>query len=166
MCRSFLSLLVLDAPEPRRVWSKRYPLRTGGKKRGAFHFKVTTSSRQLSQIKRPPPGVNALTYVAPMIRFQEVIFDRTNPSSETPSVTLQVHGGSWCGKGLQVLMGLLHRVSSRCNTLLPPKEGECDHVLISLTPGESQSPEYSLTSAENSRCWWINQCVQQTWSRD
>lgn len=35
---------------------------------------------------------------------------------------------------LDVLTGLLHRASSQCNTLLPPKEGECAH---SLTPQRS-----------------------------
>lgn len=42
--------------------------------------------------------------------------------------------------GLEVLMGLLHRASSQWNTLLLPKEGECDHVFISLTPGREPNP--------------------------
>lgn len=56
-------------------------------------------SRQMSQLKGAPPGLNALTYVALMPQFQEVIFDRTNPSSEPPGVTLQVHRGSDAGEG-------------------------------------------------------------------
>lgn len=48
----------------------------------------------MSQLKQLPAAVNTLTYVAPMLRFQEVIFDRTNPRSEPLGVTLLGHGGS------------------------------------------------------------------------
>lgn len=147
-CFDRICLLVVDAPEARRVCSKRYPLRTGGKKREAFHFKVITFSRLMSQLKRSSASVNNLTYVAQILRFQEVIFDRTNPRSEPLGVTLQGYGWSWCGWGLEVLMGPLHRASSQCNTLLPPKEGECDHVFISLTPGREPNPSYSHKPTE------------------
>lgn len=143
-----LCLLVVHAPEARRVCSKRDPLRTGGKKREAFHFKVTTFPPKMSQLQQSTACVDTLTYVAPMLRFQEVIFDRTNPRSEPLGVTLEVHGGSWCEWGLEVLMGLLHRASSKCNTLLPPKEGECDHVFISLTPRREPNPNYSHKQTE------------------
>lgn len=93
-CFDRICLLVVDAPEARRVCSKRYPLRTGGKKREAFHFKVITFSRLMSQLKRSSASVNNLTYVAQILRFQEVIFDRTNPRSEPLGVTLQGYGWS------------------------------------------------------------------------
>lgn len=97
----------------------------------------------MPQLKQSPAGVNTLTYVAPMLRFQEVIFDRTNPRSEPPGATLEGHGGSRRGWGLEVLLGLLHRASSQCKTLLPPREGECDHVFLSLTPRNEPSPSNS-----------------------
>lgn len=56
-------------------------------------------SRQMSQLQRAPAGGNALTYVALMPHFQEVIFDRTNPSLEPQGVTLQVHRGSDAAEG-------------------------------------------------------------------
>lgn len=101
----------------------------------------------MSQLKQSPAGVNTLTYVPPMLRFQKVIFNRTNPRSEPLGVTFQGHEGSGCGWGLKVLMGLQHRASSQCNTLLPPK-GECDHVFISLTPGSESNP-YSQKPTAN-----------------
>lgn len=57
--------------------------------------------RQMTQLERSAAGVNTLTYVPPMLRFQEVIFDKRNPSSGRLGVTLQVHArkGPDAGEG-------------------------------------------------------------------
>lgn len=75
-----------------------------------------------------------LAYVAPVLRFQaasvisvqEFLF---NPSVELLKVILQVRRRSdWT-----FWRDLLHRASSQCNTLLPPRKRE--NRLISLTSG-------------------------------
>lgn len=49
-------LLVTDAPEARRVCSKPYPLRTGGKKRDAFHFEINTFPDKCHNLNELPPA--------------------------------------------------------------------------------------------------------------
>lgn len=133
-------LLVIDAPEARRVCSKRYPLRTGGKKRDAFTSKSTHFPDKCHNLNELPP----LWMHSPMSPWcPDSRRSYLTGQIQGPSLWqwLQVHGGSWRGWRLEVLMGLLHRASSRCITLLPPKEGEYDHVLVSLTPPPRREPK-------------------------
>lgn len=74
-----------------------------------------------------------------------------------PEATLEGHRRCLdAGWGLEVLLGLLHRASSQCKTLLPPKEGECDHVFPQPDPQEgaqipqtAEKPTGTLSTSRN-----------------